>query len=44
METQFQHMSETQYNELILLLQWFEELLDRTLSTCKTDPVDSELK
>ena len=34
----------TQRNELLKLLQNFEELFDGTLGTWKTDPVDSDLK
>ena len=44
METQCQHLTVTQRNELIKLLQKFKELFDGTLGTWKADPVDSELK
>ena len=44
METQCQHLTMTQRNELITLLQIFEELQNGTLGICKPDPVDSELK
>ena len=44
MENQCQHLKMTQSNELLQLLQKFEELLDGTLGTWKTDPVDLELK
>ena len=44
METQCQHMTITQRNELIKLLQKFKELLNGTLGIWKTDPVDFELK
>ena len=44
METQCQHLTMTQRNEFLKLLQKFEELLDGTLGTWKTDPVDFELK
>ena len=44
MENQCQYLTMTQRNELLKLLQKFEEFLDGTLSTWKTDPVDSELK
>ena len=33
MENQLQHMTEVQYNELLKLLQNFEELFDGTLET-----------
>ena len=44
METQCQHMTITQRNELIKLLQKFEELFDGTLGTRKIYLVDLELK
>ena len=44
METQCQHLTTTQRNELLKLLQIFEELFDGTLGNWKTDPVDFELK
>ena len=44
MKNQCQHLTMTQRNELLKLLQIFEELLDRTIGTCKTYPVDFELK
>ena len=39
METQCQHLTITQRNELLKLLQNIEELFDGTLGTCKTDPL-----
>ena len=44
METQCQHLTMTQRNEQLKLLQIFEELFDVTLINCKTDPVEFELK
>ena len=44
MENQYQHLTMTQRNELLKLLQKFEELFDGTLGTWKTDPVDFKLK
>ena len=44
METQCQHLTETQCNKLLKLLQKNEDLFDGTLGTWKTDPVESELK
>ena len=44
METQCQHLMMAKRNELLKLLQIFEELLDGTLGTWKKDPVDFELK
>ena len=44
METQCQHLTMTQSNNLPKLLQRFKKLLDEALGTWKTDPVDSELK
>ena len=42
MENQCQHLTRTQYNELIKLFQKFEDLFNVTLGTWKTDPVDFE--
>ena len=39
-ETQCQHLTMTQHNDLLKLLHKFEELFDGTLGTWKTDPVD----
>ena len=44
MKTQCQHLTITQRNELLKLLQKFEELFNVTLGTWKTDPVDFKLK
>ena len=44
MENQCQHLTMTERNELIQLLQKLEELFDGTLGTWKTYAVDSELK
>ena len=44
METQCQNLTMTQRNELLNLLQIFEELFDGTLGTWKTFPVEFELK
>ena len=44
MENQCQNLTMIQHNELLELLQKFEELFDGTLGTWKTDPVDLELK
>ena len=44
METKCQHKTITQRNELLKLLQKFEELFNGTLGTWETDPVDFELK
>ena len=44
METQCQHLTMTQRNELLKLLQRFKELFDGTLGTWKIYPVDFELK
>ena len=44
MENQCQNLTITQRNELLKLLQKFEELFDGTLGTWKTDPVDFKLK
>ena len=43
-ETQCQHLIMTQRNDLLKLLQKFEELFDGTLGTWKIDPLDFELK
>ena len=44
MENQCQHLTMTQRNELLKLLQKFEELFYGTIDTWKTDTVDFELK
>ena len=44
METQCQHLTTTQRNELLTLLQIFEEFFYGTIGNWKTDPVDFELK
>ena len=44
METQCQHLTITQRNELLKLLQKFEESFDGTHGTCKIDPGYFELK
>ena len=44
MENQCQHLTMTQRNELLKLLQKSEELFDGTLGTCKRDPLYFELK
>ena len=44
METQCQHLTEKQRNELLKLLQKFEDLFDGTLGTWEKYPVDFELK
>ena len=44
MKNQCQHLTETQSNGLIKLLQSIEELFDGTLGTWKIDPVDFDLK
>ena len=43
METQCQHLTMTQRNELLKLLMKFEDLLDGTLGTWKTDTIYFEL-
>ena len=43
-ETQCQHLTMTQRNEMLKLLQIFEYLFDGTLGTCKTDILLFELK
>ena len=44
MENQFQHLTTTQRNKLLKLLQKIEEFFDGTHGTWKTDPVDFKLK
>ena len=44
METQCQHLTMTQRNDLLKLLQTFEELFDGTLGTWKIYTVEFELK
>ena len=44
MENQCQHLTTTQRNKLLRLLQIFEELFNGTLGNWKTDPVDFELQ
>ena len=44
MEAQCQHLTMTQCNDLLKLLQKSEELFDGTLGTWETDPVEFELK
>ena len=44
MENQCQHLTMIQRNELLQLLQKFEELFNGTLATWKTDPVYFKLK
>ena len=44
METQCQHLMTTQGNDLLKLLEIFEEMIDGTLSTRKTYPINFELK
>ena len=44
MENQCQHLTMPQRNELLKLLQKFEEFFYGTLGTWKTDPVGLELK
>ena len=43
-ETQCKHLTMTQCNDLLKLLQNFEELFYGTLGTWKTDPAYFELK
>ena len=43
MENMCQHLTMTQRNELLKLLQKFEEFFSGTIDTWKTDPVDFEL-
>ena len=40
MKNQCQHLTITQLNELLKLLQKSEELFDRKLGTWKTDPIE----
>ena len=44
METQYQISTIIQHNEFLKLLQEFEEFFGGTLGTCKTYPVNFELK
>ena len=44
METQFQHTTIIKRNELLKLLQKFEELFDGILGTWKTYPLNFGLK
>ena len=44
METQCQYLTRTQRNGLLKLLEIFEAFLDGAFGTCKTAPVDFELK
>ena len=44
MDNHCQHLTMTQRNELLKLLQKPEEFFDGTLGTRKIDPVDFELK
>ena len=44
METQCRHLTTTQRNYLLKLLQKFEDFFDGTLFNRKTDPVDFKLK
>ena len=44
MENQCQHLTMTQRNEFLILLQKLKELFDGTLGTRKTYPLDLELK
>ena len=43
-ENQCQHLTTTKLNELLKLLQKFEDFFDGTIGTWKIDQVDSELK
>ena len=44
MENQCQHLTTTQRNKLLKVLQIFEELFNGTLGNWKTDTVDFEFK
>ena len=44
METQCQHLTVTQRNDLMKLLQKFEDMFDGTLGTWGTDSADFGLK
>ena len=44
MKPRCQHLTMTQHNDLLKLLQKHEELFDGTLGTWKTNPVGFELK
>ena len=44
MENQYQHLTMTQRNEQLKLLQKIEDFFDRTFGTWKTDPIGFELK
>ena len=44
MENQCQHLTMTQRNELLKLLQKFQKLFDGTIGNWKTDPVDFQLR
>ena len=44
METQCQHLTKTEHNDFLKLLQKYEEFFDGRLGTWKTDPVYFELK
>ena len=44
MKNQFQHLTETQCNELLKFFQKFEEFFDGKLGIWKTDPVYLKLK
>ena len=44
MENQFQNLTEVQRNELVKILQIFEELFNGTLCAWKIDPVDLKVK
>ena len=44
METQCQHLTTTQHNDSLKLLQRFEQLFNGTLVTWKIDPVYFELR
>ena len=44
MKNQSQYLTETVCNELLKLLQKFEELFDSTFRNWKTDPLDLDLK